>query len=56
MGRKADDSTAIPLCSHCHHSWHSSCEPFKAWGKEKRREFAILAIGLTRAMLAKREP
>jgi hypothetical protein len=52
-----DDTTAVPMC-HGHHiyDWHGATGVFKGWGKEKRREFAVLCIGLTRSLLAGGSP
>jgi hypothetical protein len=52
VGQKAPDDTAIPLCWFHHGDWHNCNGVFSGWKREKRREWALLAIGLTRAKLA----
>jgi hypothetical protein len=54
IAHKRDDSTAVPICMTHYSHWRDHNGVFTLWSRDKRQEFALLAIGLTRATLAGR--
>ena len=53
LGRKADDDTAIPLCTRHHGEWHSGYGVFKGWTRAQRRDWADERIAETRRALGR---
>ena len=51
MGRKADDTTCIPLCRDHHSQRHTFAGPFKSWTAPSMRAWLDSLIAATRAAL-----
>ena len=55
VGRKADDTTAIPLCTLAHRDWHGATGCFRGWTRETRKAWAWRVIAETRATIEERK-
>lgn len=53
LGRKADDDSAVPLCSRCHASRHALSGVFSGWTREALTAWCEYQINKTRASYAR---
>lgn len=53
FGMKVSDHLCAPFCHGHHRHWHDCSGPFAGWSKERRREYAALAVESTMVAVAR---